>query len=239
MGKVFITGDTHGDFLRIQEFCRKNNTTQKDIMIILGDAGINYYKGKRDIFLKERLKELPITLFCIHGNHECRPETIDTYEEKNFLGGRVYYEKQYPNLIFAKDGEIYDFLGHKTLVIGGAYSVDKYYRLSMGYSWFKDEQPSEEIKQKVEETLKNNDYKVDIVLSHTCPLNAEPRHLFLSMIDQSTVDKSTEIWMQEIANKLDFNHWYYGHFHGEWTFDKYRLFFNDYMELTEKRDRNG
>lgn len=31
----------------------------------------------------------------------------------------------------------------KTIVIGGAYSVDKFYRLSKGYNWFEDEQPSD------------------------------------------------------------------------------------------------
>ena len=43
-------------------------------------------------------------------------------------GGLVYREEEYPNLVFAKDGEIYDIAGKKTIVIGGAYSVDKWYR---------------------------------------------------------------------------------------------------------------
>lgn len=41
----------------------------------------------------------------------------------------------------------------KTIVIGGAYSVDKFYRLSKGYNWFEDEQPSDEIKAYVESNL--------------------------------------------------------------------------------------
>ena len=39
----YITGDTHGDFSRIEEFCRENDTTKEEVMIILGDAGINYW----------------------------------------------------------------------------------------------------------------------------------------------------------------------------------------------------
>ena len=34
----------------------------------------------------------------------------------------------------------------KLLVIGGAYSIDKDYRLTMGYKWFPDEQPTKELK---------------------------------------------------------------------------------------------
>ena len=46
----YITGDTHGDFSRIAEFCRSNGTDTNDVMIILGDAGINYYlDGRRDL----------------------------------------------------------------------------------------------------------------------------------------------------------------------------------------------
>ena len=42
------------------------------------------------------------------------------------------------------DGEIYDIDDKKVMVIGGAYSVDKWYRLKMNYKWFEDEQISEE-----------------------------------------------------------------------------------------------
>ena len=40
---IYITGDTHREFDRIRYFCEKNKTTKNDIIIILGDAGINYY----------------------------------------------------------------------------------------------------------------------------------------------------------------------------------------------------
>ena len=58
------------------------------------------------------------------------------------MAGKVWVEEAYPNILFAKDGEIYDIAGMKTIVIGGAYSVDKFYRLSKGYNWFEDEQTS-------------------------------------------------------------------------------------------------
>ncbi len=70
-------------FTRIEEFCDLYETTEEDILIILGDAGINFYLNERDIKLKEELYQLPLTLFCIHGNHEERPDLVRTYEEKN------------------------------------------------------------------------------------------------------------------------------------------------------------
>ena len=47
---IYITGDTHGQFQHIADFCSKTGTQKSDIMIILGDAGINYYlDGRRDL----------------------------------------------------------------------------------------------------------------------------------------------------------------------------------------------
>lgn len=151
---IYITGDTHGDMNRIVRFCERMETSQEDIMIILGDVGLNYYGDSRDRRNKEKVANLPITLFCIHGNHERRPTTIVEYKLQEWNGGKVWVEEAYPNILFAKDGEIYDIAGMKTIVIGGAYSVDKFYRLSKGYNWFEDEQPSDEIKAYVEQLAK-------------------------------------------------------------------------------------
>ena len=149
---IYITGDTHGAFNRIRYFCQENHTVKEDILIILGDAGINCYPGMNGA-LKEDLNRLPITFFCIHGNHEERPFHLPSYEEQPWHGGIVYQEKQYPSLLFAKDGEIYDFDGQKYVVIGGAYSIDKYIRLMRGWPWFASEQPDDTIKAYVEQQL--------------------------------------------------------------------------------------
>ena len=65
-------------------------------------------------------------------------------------------------------------------MIGGAYSVDKWYRLRMDMNWFPDEQPSAEIKASVERKLEELSWKVDVVLSHTCPERYVPVEAFLS-----------------------------------------------------------
>ena len=137
---VYLTGDTHRDFERIFDFCGEYGTTSEDIIIILGDAGINYYLDESDVRLKEELSTLPCQLFLVYGNYEERPELIDTYEEVEWKGGIVYVEEDYPNLIFAMDGQIYDFDGKKAIVIGGAYSIDKMSRIQNGAPWFEDEQ---------------------------------------------------------------------------------------------------
>lgn len=224
---IYITGDTHGKFDRYKKFAEIAQPREGDVMIVLGDAGLNYYGRKRDEYEKEFVNSFPFTTFCVHGNHENRPHHIHTYQTKEFHGGIVWYEEKFPNIVFAKDGEVYDFDGYQCIVIGGAYSVDKYYRLQNGWMWFPDEQPSEEIKAYVEEQLASRDYKIDILLSHTCPLKYEPVEMFISGLDQSTIDKSTEIWLDEIESKLSYDKWYCGHYHTVKKIDKMQFMYEN------------
>lgn len=228
---VYITGDKHADFSGVFDFCYDKKTSLDDVLIILGDAGINYYANYKDYYLKNSLLQYPITFFCIHGNHEERPENIRTYNIKIFHEGIVYYEKDYPNILFAKDGEIYNFNNKNVLVIGGAYSVDKSIRLSRGYNWYESEQPSDEVKTKVKDVLSKRDNKIDIILSHTCPYKYLPREMFLDGIEQSKVDNSTEYFLDEIENNTDYKLWYCGHYHTDKEIDKIIFMFNKIEEF--------
>ncbi|HBV50840.1 MAG TPA: hypothetical protein DEF06_01000 [Clostridiales bacterium] len=69
--RFFITGDKHRDFSEVRQFCRDRNTRRKDVLIILGDSGFNYYEDARDDKLKAEISRLQITLLCLHGNKEC------------------------------------------------------------------------------------------------------------------------------------------------------------------------
>ena len=224
---IYLTGDTHGDFQRIAHFCARMHTKPSDIMIILGDAGINFSGGWRDLHKKEFISKLPITLFCIHGNHEQRPSTIPSYAEMEWHGGTVYAEEQFPSIMFAKDGEVYDLDGMQAIAIGGAYSIDWILRIPWR-SWWPDEQPSPEIKSRVESKLNQLDWKVDVVLSHTVPLKHEPVEVFLPGIDQREVDKSTERWLDSIEDRLKYGKWYAGHYHVAKSVDQLQIMFEDY-----------
>ena len=194
---IYSTGDPHGSKYEISRFCNRMRLTDQDTVVVLGDVGANYFGDERDGELKRAFRKLKPTIFCIHGNHEMRPASLPTYKQKEWCGGQVWYEEDYPNLLFARDGDIFTIEGLKHLVIGGAYSVDKYYRLMRGYRWWPDEQPSEAIKAYVEKKVKEN-RQVDVVLSHTCPFKYEPVEAFLPMINQDTVDDSTEHLLDEI-----------------------------------------
>lgn len=232
---IHFTGDVHR---KVNELLRKLDYkqiphTSDQIVVLLGDVGVNYVGDVSDCVEKQKLQNSGRTYFCIHGNHEMRPESIETYEEQEWNGGTVYVEEDYPNLIFAKDGEVYDLEGTKILVLGGAYSVDKYYRQMMGYRWFADEQISKKRRTEILSYVKQLK-EVDIVVSHTCPEQWQPTDLFLSGLDQSTVDKSMEEWLSEVERNLTYKHWLFAHFHANRKInEKVTMLYKDIINLNK------
>lgn len=221
--RIWSIGDIHGSFLPIENFYLKNKdninfSKETDCIILLGDVGANYYFDGRDKKFKHKLEEFPFTYFCIRGNHEecpsiCADKKPKYWSLEQFFGGSVWVEDNYPNIKYAMDCPyIYNINGYKTLTIPGAYSVDKYYRLSKGWSWFKNEQLSKE-EMELGRRIIEQDPAFDLILSHTCPICYEPTDLFLSSIDQSTVDKTMEIYLGEIEFKIDYKLFLFGHFH--------------------------
>ncbi len=101
---VYLTGDTHGRFDRVIDFCLSKGLTHENTFIILGDAGLNYFGDGRDALNKEALSELPVTFFCLHGNHEMRPSPGLGYELRIYYGGQVWVQPEFPTIMFAIDG---------------------------------------------------------------------------------------------------------------------------------------
>lgn len=253
---IYITGDKHGHFDSIEAFCQEQHTTKDDVLIVLGDLGVNYYGGRRDRSRKKYLNDMPITIFAIRGNHERRPEkdwSIRTVATNDVIGTFVV-EPGYESILYAQDGRSYGLHtsdGWKqSFVIGGAYSVDKYYRLGQYAAgnhnalWFEDEQLSEdEMNQVMESLVRNIDLQKSgdlvlpyFVLTHTCPFSQEPVDMFLPFIDQSTVETQTEEFLDRIKKVLvskgiDYR-WYCGHWHTDRVApDNLRFVFNDFIAL--------
>lgn len=228
-----VTGDTHGavdtrlaNIKRNMPECKPAETG----IIILGDAGLNFYLNKTDVKKKKYIQNcFSYTIYCVRGNHEERPENIEGYvqEYDENVGNMVWVQPEYPNIKFFLDGGIYTIGGHSVLVIGGSYSVDKYWRLQRaGYSaadadianpkktgWFKDEQLTRD--EMIEIYNQVNGKEFDFVLTHTCPLSWQPTDLFLGSVNQSTVDNTMEVWMDFLKDHFKFNIWLFGHYHAD------------------------
>ena len=234
MQKTFIMGDIHGDSTPIREIVQKHPTFfsdgQKHFLILLGDAGLNYWcDEKRDKQLKKELSDLPFIYFVIRGNHEERPtncmkQNPSKWQMETFFDNVVLVEKDFSNIKYATDSPaIYSIPANeynlKTLVMGGAYSVDKMLRIQNGAKWFSDEQmtPEEMTHAKL---LIEHEKQLDLILTHTCPSIMQPREALIQGKNIQGLDLAMERFFSSICfdslyNQTQFNFkaWLFGHYH--------------------------
>ena len=114
---VFITGDIHGRTEPLHDLMTRFQPNVDDIVVLLGDVGINYTGEVRDRLMKQELSRMKPTFFCIHGNHENRPQNIGSYQVKAWHDGRVLYEPDFPKILFPIDGDIFDIEGKRCIVV--------------------------------------------------------------------------------------------------------------------------
>ena len=223
MKKYWLIGDPHGQYSVFWNFYQDHKEELSDnyednVLIILGDFGALYYLNHRDDFFKHKLSKLPLNYFCIRGNHEERPSFLHDKYPSNWhteimFGNTVYVEDEYPKIHYALDeGGEYVIDGKSILVIPGAFSPDKWYRLANHWSWFPGEQLTKEEREKLLDNLKP---AYDYIFAHTCPYMWESyiQDLFLPQVDQSQMDKTTEYFLNEIVASTEYKHFYFGHFH--------------------------
>ena len=229
--KWLLRGDTHGNFNWMMNGCLKEYVPEETAIIILGDAGFDFYLNKTDLRKKKEINDRSYHIYWLCGNHEARPSDVDGYKliyDQN-VNGAVYYDPRFPNLRAFTNYGLYDIDGYTCFVIGGAYSVDKYWRLQRAgmteetndpkkTGWFNNEQLTKEEMSECEDMI-TRFYKmgkhVDFVFSHTCPIDWQPTDLFLNQVDQSTVDNSMEVWMGALKDEFDWNVWLWAHYHAD------------------------
>ena len=212
--RIYIRGDCHGDFDWVKNFCANENTDITDIIILAGDSGLLFYGPTRtnEILIKTVCAKAPVTFLVVRGNHDNRPANEGMHIRYHpIIDGGCYWEDEYSNILYAAEIGYYKIYNKYFLTIGGAYSVDKYYRLMKKWNWYEDEELTD---KEMDDALKLiNGETVDYVITHTCPLELEPTDLFMSIIDQKTVSKRMEIFLQRIKNCVNYKMWFFGHFH--------------------------
>lgn len=214
----FFTGDIHGsiDHLMFLNNCLIN--PKECAIICLGDVGFNYSLDKNDYQIKNIFKQkCQYTIYCLKGNHEARPTDVKNIKKiyDTNVQGNIYIEEEFPTIKYFCDAEgaTYNINGYKILTIGGAYSVDKYYRLEKGWNWFENEQLTTDEKEFITKKCSGGNY--DFVLTHTCPLSWQPTDLFISLPDSYPIDSSMEKWLDQLKDKIDYRVWLFGHYHDD------------------------
>lgn len=214
---IYITGDTHGaleidkavDFFHAET--QKQPLTKKDFLIVLGDVGVCWDNGKNDAYVRKTLQELPVSTLWIDGNHE-NFGMLNEYAESDWNGGTV--QEIEPDIIHLMRGQVYEIEGKNFFTFGGAFSTDRALRTE-GVDWWEEELPSEEEYEQGLRTLEAANSKVDFILTHTAPYEVVAE-LGVEMAEE---EKEFEQYLQRIADSVDFQGWFFGHFHEDIEID--------------------
>lgn len=123
---IYITGDTHADFSRLEEdkFPIQSDMTKNDYVIICGDFGGVWNYIVESMHEKQWIDWLDnknFTTLFVDGNHE-NFERLYKYPVEAWHGGKVHKIRN--SVIHLIRGEIYDIDNKKFFTFGGARSHD-------------------------------------------------------------------------------------------------------------------
>lgn len=218
---IYITGDTHGliDTMKLKYFKNKY-FSEKDVLIILGDAGIVWSEEEIEEHIRFYVS-LNLIIIFIDGNHE-NFKLLNKFPITNMFNAKMHLIAQ--NIYHVMRGEIMIINDLKFLCIGGAVSIDKIYR-KKGVSYWDEENISKKDIDNALINLEKHDFKVDYILTH-CVDTKTVINNFGYRSDNCTDSLSF------IDKLVNYKNWYFGHYHVDKVFDeKKRCFYDDILEI--------
>lgn len=176
--KILLAGDTHGNASHIITLLDQAVKHGCDRIFQLGDfgawehvpSGAKYFND-----VEKHAARRGVTVYWLDGNHDKTSLVLekysDTKDEEGFLACR-------PHVRYAPRGHCWTWAGKKFIAIGGAYSVDKDYRLWLeeqrggpGTQWFPEEEMTDD---ELRNIIVNTTNTVDIMLTHDKPRMSNP-----------------------------------------------------------------
>ena len=202
---LVLCGDIHGDLRKLVWTAISRFEMKNTDILVLGDFGVGF---DNKIFadyenVGPKLEAANITIYTIRGNHD-DPSWFDGTHDFD----RIKFLKDYEII---KLGDNLDILP-----IGGANSVDIADRLKENKKLEKKKRKcwweGEDIERR---NLKTIPKRVDLIVSHECPLLFEPMPTRINDCPLWQYDKilSSREYLKDIALNVNTNYWFYGHYH--------------------------
>lgn len=180
--RILLAGDTHGYIGHSKYLIRTALAKECDRVFILGDFGYWEHQPAGVTFLdqlEEYAAELGVTVYFLDGNHDKTSLLLEKYSHLRDDDGFMVVR---PNVLYAPRGHRWDWHGVEFIALGGAYSVDKDWRLDQEerfprkYApeslWFPEEEMSDE---DLDVILEDSFSPVDVMLTHDKPRSSSPK----------------------------------------------------------------
>ncbi|MBR5033238.1 MAG: metallophosphoesterase [Treponema sp.] len=238
---IYITGDTHNttDMSNLSSrnmklCCMEQGVGFHDITyaIVLGDFGLPWNSDceidergihpadHTDRYLLKWYNQKPFKVLAVMGNHD-NYDVIEKLPEVEMFGAKV--RKVSDNVFYLRRGEIYEIEGKRFLVLGGAMSEDKAWRIPHE-TWWAQEEWCEGEKAACLEKIDACGGKFDYVLSHTGPSAgiALTDDFFKNEKNMKEVLKDSTVGFNDkVAEMIEYKKWFFGHWHSDWGWENF------------------
>lgn len=224
---LYFCGDIHGEIKTLVWKLSKQYEIRNADVIVLGDFGVGFDKTLEDTYLhiEPKLNDIDVTIYAIRGNHD----------DPKYFNGPDRIDKKRLKLL--EDHKVYSICDRSIYVIGGACSTDISARLGFNNDpknqkkgrvcWWEDEP--------VIQKLKDLPERVDIIISHTAPINFDP---IVKRYPETPIWYYEEIvserrYLSKVLEEVNADFWFYGHFHNHYSGSFSNLIWKglDIMEL--------
>ena len=238
---IYITGDTHNtedmsnlSSTNMKFCCKKQDADFHDITaaVVLGDFGLPWSldcsideagihpADHTDRYLLKWYRQKPFKILAVMGNHD-NYDLIQKLPQVQMFGAAVL--KVSDNVFYLKRGEVYTIEDRRFLVLGGALSDDKVYRIPHE-SWWKQEEWTESEMSACLDKISNCGANFDYVLSHTGPSSGialtDDYYLNEDNLRQLRRD-STVVFNDKIDSVISYKKWFFGHWHSDWGYEHF------------------
>ena len=228
---ILFSGDFHANAVS-ELSCITKNTLIKHYTrklyneischIILGDGGFLWPRNRTgDIANYKELSTRPFPILCVIGNHEPVLGRPDLPEIDIGIGEKVIVaNERKPVVAYLKRGKVYRIENRRFLVLGGALSIDREYRLP-GLSWWEKEYWTADEKADLFSLLEKESC-FDFVLSHTGPgrINEEVFSFLRHSHTEKFYDEVAAL-NEKIDGRIIAKQWFCGHWHrDEYYYDE-------------------
>ena len=232
MSRIFVTGDTHGDFTR---FSGKNwkigkDLTKADFVIICGDFGGIWLNtpDRNETYWLDWLSNKPWATLFVDGNHE-NFIRLNKLEQVQMFGDVV--GKASDSIFHLKRGRVYVINGLKFFTMGGAKSIDKNRRIEY-ISWWPDEEPNWEELDFGLSNLENHGFEVDYIITHTAPTEVIKRLGNICKVSFGDKLENLNKYFEVVCYRTNFTKFWFGHFHEDENIDGiYHSLYTDIVEI--------
>ncbi len=200
---VYITGDMHGDFDRLDSI----RLNKGDTLIICGDFGFIWDGSPTEEKMLRQLGKKKFNICFLDGTHE-NFNLLDEYEIGVFCGGKA--RNIYGNLYHLMRGQIYSIEKQTFFVMGGGESPDIDMLFDNG-AWSRREFPNSEELAEGAENLERVRCRVDYIVTHEPP--AKIKSFLLLKNELPARINGLNAYFDEMSNACEYRRWFFGSLH--------------------------